>query len=258
MRTTWFAAAFLSGVLLLVTAKALFAGVVVGETSTARASNGDGFSMNKTVYVQGNKQKVEGERVATITDLDESVVYVIDKKDRVYAEMPLSSLSPKEPRNMPPVDLNKTGKTRVIANYACTEYRTVQGTEREQVILSACVSTTAPGAREVAEFDRKMVNRLGRAQVEPSGDGARPGLTLEKQSVLSFRSPGEASNNASQTTSLMAQTRVNTIQLKPLPPEIFKPPRSYSKLMNRAQTPPSDLPESPDHTVDAVARGLLV
>jgi hypothetical protein len=58
------------------------------------------FSVRRTVYVQGNKQRVDGERVATITDLDESVVYVIDKEERVYAELPLTAFSPGQSGNL--------------------------------------------------------------------------------------------------------------------------------------------------------------
>ena len=247
--------------LLLLAAGTSFAGVVVGETSIAQASNGVAFSEKKTVYVQGNKQKIDAQRIATITDLDESVIYIIDKADRVYSEIPLRPLSPGEPGNVQgeTVDLNRTGETRIIANHPCDEYRTVEGNIGERVIISACVSTNVPGAKEVAEFDRKIVTRLdGYESKLPANSGAAS-LMLEKQSVLSFRIHGSSRNEGYRTTSLMARTRVNKIQLKSLPPETFKPPKGYSKLMTR---PPSTFPSNPaeptDQMVDAIVRNVPV
>ena len=261
MRCSWFTVALVSPMLLLLAAGTSFAGVVVGETSTAQASNGVAFSANKTVYVQGNKQKIDEERISTIMDLDESVIYVIDKTDRVYTEIPLKPLSPGEPGNIQgeTVDLNRTGETRIIANHACDEYRTIEENKRERVIISACVSTSAPGAKEVAEFDRNMATHLDGRESKSPADGGVASLTLEKQSVLSFRVPDASRNKVYRTTSLMARTRVNKIQLKPLPPETFKPPKGYSKLMNRPPKAfPSNPVEPPDQIVDTVAQNLRV
>jgi hypothetical protein len=75
---------------------------------------------DKTVYVQGNKQKIERGSIASITDLDKQVVYIIDKDRRLYAEMPLQALSSARSDNPHgEAILTRTGKTRVIANHPC-------------------------------------------------------------------------------------------------------------------------------------------
>ena len=139
----------------------VLAGVVMAETSFAEGPNVK-ISQSKTVYVQGNKEKVERERVAEITDLDKSLVYIIDKNRRIYTEIPLQALSsaPSEKAHGAAI-LTKTGKTRVVADHPCDEYRAVGGNKLERVTISACVSTSVPGAKEVSQFDRNMITRLG-------------------------------------------------------------------------------------------------
>jgi hypothetical protein len=258
MKCPWFAAAIAAVLLMPASAGTLFAGVVMAETSTAHGPNGETFSVDRTIYVQGNKQKVERKNVTQVTDLDEGVIYIIDKHDRVYTEMPLQALSPTRPGDIQheTVHLNKTGETRVIANQPCDEYRTVERNILTRVSISMCLST-GPGAKEVAQFERTMVARLSSRKSEQSVDNKSSSLMLEKQSVLSFRVPDPSGVKAYRTASLVAETRVNKIQLKPLSPETFKPPKGYSKLRNRpVRTAPADSPEAPDQTVDAISQSL--
>jgi Domain of unknown function (DUF4412) len=212
----------------------VFAGVVMSETSFANGLNSEITSQGKMVYVQGNKQKVESGNIATITDLDKNVIYIVDKDQRVYSEMPLQALGSAQPDvRYSEATLTKTGETRIVANHPCNEYRAVKGNKAERVTISACVSTSAPGAKEMAEFDRKIVARLSGRKSDSSGGNDTAGLMLEKQSVLSFRLPDPSRSNAYQTASLLTGTRVNNIQLKPLPPGTFEPPKGYSKLQDR-------------------------
>jgi hypothetical protein len=252
MTCPWFALAIVAVLLELASPRSLFAGVVMAETSTASGPNGETYSQEKTVYVQGNKQKVERKGVVTITDLDKSVIYIIDESDRVYTEMPLTALGPAQLGDVQSeaIKLNKTGQTRMIANHPCNEYRVIEGNKLEQVSISACVSTTAPGAKEISEFDRKMVALVSGRKAERAADNDRPTLMLEKQSVLSFRVPDTSRTNAYHMASLLAETRISKIQLKPLSRQTFEPPKGYGKLLNRRlRTPPADLPDAPDQTV---------
>ena len=219
----------------LASAGTLCAGVVMTETSTTSGPTGETSSLDRTVYVQGNKQKVERSGVTTITDLDNSIIYVIDNKHRAYTEVPLHALGSSEPGEArgETIQLSKTGETRVIADHPCNEYRASQGNKLERVTISACVSTNAPGAKEVLEFERKMASRLsGRESERLSGNDSAM-LMLEKQSVLSFRVPDPSRHQAYRTGSLLAKTRVNEIQVKTLAAATFKPPKGFSKLQNQ-------------------------
>jgi hypothetical protein len=259
MKCPWFAAAIAAVLLMLASTGTPIAGVVMAETSIAQGPNGETFSVKKTVYLQGNKEKVEGESVAEITDLDKNLVYITDKHRRVYTEIPLQSLSSGQPANAHgEAILTKTGETRIVADHPCHEYRAVGGNKLEHVTISACVSTDVPGAKEIAEFDRNVITRLGG---HTSGEGSigsdSAGLMLEKQSVLTFRLPDPLRDKAYHTTSLIAATRVNKIQLTSLSPETFTPPVGYSKLQNRPRgTPPADSPDS-DEGLEVIAPDLL-
>src|SRR6266851_9983745 len=250
------AATILTFALLLASAGKLFAGVVMAETSRATGPDGAITSQNKTIYVQGNKQRVEREGVAAITDLDKSVLYIIDKHDRAYAAMPLRTLSQSLPGDTPgaTVKLNRTGETRVIADHPCNEYRASEGDKLERVTISACVSTSAPGAKEVSQFERTMVARLSGRESERLNGHDSTVLMLEKQSVISFRVPDLSRHQAYRTASLLAKTRVNEIQVKSLPAATFKPPKGFSKLQNRpgSKLPPAS-PTAPEQTIQAIA-----
>jgi hypothetical protein len=233
-------------VLMLAPPGKVFAGVVMSETSFANGLNSENTSQNKMIYVQGDKQKIESGNIATITDLDKNVIYIIDKDHRIYSEMPLQALNSAQPNvRYGEATLTRTGETRIVANHPCKEYRAIEGNKAEHVIISACVSTSAPGAKEMAQFDRKMVARLSGRKSDPSGGKDTAGLMLEKQSVLSFRLPDPSRSNAYQMASLLTGTRINDIQLKPLPPGTFEPPKGYSKLQDQpCPTAPPVFPHS--------------
>jgi hypothetical protein len=243
MKCLWSAVAGVTALLVLTSAGRLFAGVVMAETTIAKGPNGQ-ISQDKTVYVQGNKQRIELGNVAEITDLDKSIVYIVNKHDRVYTEMPLRAPSSSRSDSMRgDVILKKTGKIRVVANHSCSEYRTAAGNEARHVTITACMSTSAPGAKELSGFDRALIARLSGGRFKPPTANGASGLILEKQSVLSFRVPDSSGSGTYHTASLLAETRVNKIMLEPLPPETFNPPDGYSKLQNPPpRTAPPDLP----------------
>src|SRR5215472_6503338 len=189
MRCLSSAVAGVTALLVLTSAGRLFAGVVMAETSFAKGPNGQ-ISQDKTVYVQGNKQRIELGNVAEITDLDKNIVYIVNKHDRVYAEMPLHASSSSQPDSMHGhVILKKTGKMRVVANHRCSEFRTAEGNEVEHVTITACVSTSVPGAEELSGFDRTLITRLNGGKFKRPTAKGQGGLVLEKRSILSFRVP---------------------------------------------------------------------
>jgi hypothetical protein len=83
MKCLLLAAVITSASLVLASAGTLCAGVVLTETSTTSGPTAEAFSPDRTVYVQGNKQKVERSGVTTITNLDNSIIYIIDHKDSI-------------------------------------------------------------------------------------------------------------------------------------------------------------------------------
>jgi hypothetical protein len=229
-------------VLLLVTVSSVFAGVVIAETIASSDFVGGSQVQTHTVYTQGDKRKVEGRRVDVITDLDKDVLYVVDKNRRQYAEIPLKTLAmPRADENGTTVDtirFRSTHNRRVIANLPCREYRGVVANPVRQIAVSTCVSNDMPAAAgEIAAFEHKMVTRLEGSDVGRSVGTDRHHLVLEKESVGSVRIP-EVSGMRYRTASVMAITKVDSVQVERLAAEMFVPPKGFAKVDARAGANP--------------------
>jgi hypothetical protein len=87
-----FAASLAVVLLSLVWAATLHAGVVLVETWTANGPDGSTSSAQRKVYIQGNKQRIEEKGITAVTDLDKSIVLVIDDNSHAYSEMPLQEV----------------------------------------------------------------------------------------------------------------------------------------------------------------------
>jgi hypothetical protein len=214
----------------------LSAGVVMSEIAITSGPIGNGTE-NRTVYVQGNKQKIDMHDVQSIADLDKGRLYIVDKDRRNYVELPIESLSELTPGRSEPdreaIVLKRTGATHVIAENHCDEFSGNSGNAQVHITISACVSKVAPGANEIVKFDRKMVSQVEGLKLGTSDDPAT-GMVLEKQSVINLRLP-VLSQKDYDTASLITKTRVNAIKLEQLPAQTFVPPKGYNKVED--QTP---------------------
>jgi hypothetical protein len=237
------------------------AGVVMKETSVASGPQG-GTIQNSVIYVQGNKQKIEKPGVDAITDLDRGVVYVVDKSQRKYVELPLKKSGP---YTLEEVHLDRTEQTHVVANLRCTEYRGGENTGVERVAVAACISKDAPGAGEVSTFERNAVSRIQGVLPKDFGkQESRGGIVLAKISAVSFRMPDPSQSNAFRTASFMSRTEVTSVEVKRLPQTTFEPPRNFVQL-NAVPGVGSPGPSQPDNSRqnnfqvrdDAPSRGSL-
>jgi hypothetical protein len=257
-RLICFAAALTAFSIVLASARTLFAGVVMAETSTATGPAGK-TSQTSTVYVQGDKQKVERQGSDSIIDLNKSAIYIIDKDKKSYAELPLRALKSSKPADSQDgaIQLNRTGKERVIANHSCSEYRGVAANALERVTVNACVSSNVPGGNEMTAFERNMLSRLkgGQAGRSPQNDSAA--VILERQSIVSVRVPDLSGRKTYRTASLSAKNRVDDIHLKPLPADTFELPKGFTKLQNPSgpNTPPVS-PNVPEEVIQAINPSL--
>jgi hypothetical protein len=227
------------------------AGVVMSETSVATSPAG-ATTLDRTIYVQGNKRKVEKPEVDSITDLDKGVVYVIDKRHKKYLEMPITDSRLDQMGRWDSqgesILLDKTPDTRVVANQTCTEYRGAHTNEIERIAVSACVSRNAPGTSEVMAFDEQFSRAVGTEDQMPrKGTGEFAGLVLEERSMVSFRVPDHTRGDASRIASFAKQTEVKEIRLRQLPETTFVPPESFTRVTNAPALPtPRHAPRAHD------------
>jgi hypothetical protein len=206
------------------------AGVVMSETSSIDGPIGT-QAEHRTIYVQGNKQKVETEGVATITDLDKHQLYIVDTDHKNYVEMPLGPLNGQlddsGAASTGEIVLKRTGKTHLVAAQRCDEYRGRKEAETVKIAVRACVSKATAGAREITRFDNEMISQLAGSKIKTDQESAA--VLLEKESVVNFRVP-DPSPQGFRTASLVTKVRVNDITLRQLPAQTFIPPKGYTRV----------------------------
>ncbi len=223
---------------LLGSATALSAGVVMSETAISNGPIGAGVQ-HRTIYIQNGKQKVDNGDMQTITDLDKGVIYLIDKGNKSYLQMPLRSPG----RDLSgdsgtlAIELKRTGSRQVVAAHSCDEYRGREADDVVQITVSACVSKSAPGVREIAHFDRRMLKQIAGLT---AGKELSAGVVLEKKFVLNLRLP-EPSRPGYRIASVMTRTKVDDIAVKPLAEQTFAPPKGYSRIQSRPQNLPDEM-----------------
>ena len=101
----------------------------------------------------------------------------------------------------------------------------------KQMMVKACVSDDIAGAGEVAAFERKMMSRLEGTGAGHSAGADPDRLVLEKESVGSVRIPDVSGNESYRTASVIARTKVDSIQVQPLAAATFIPPKDFSKVV---------------------------
>jgi hypothetical protein len=112
--------------ILIFFAPRVHAGVVMSETEV-RSGLGSSTTIDKTVYVQGKKQKIETSHEEKIIDLEKGVLYEIDPNRKIYVRKAFPPKTEHEVAGaavkLSAVALKKTGRSRSIDGYSCEEYR---------------------------------------------------------------------------------------------------------------------------------------
>lgn len=209
------------------------AGVVISQTEEKAGPAGHSAE-SRTIYVQGNKEKIDTPHGQTIADLDRSVLYIVDVNRRAYEEVPLhaAAQSPQQPGGSASdtaVRLKRTGASRKVGAYPCEEYRGGGGNAVERLSVSACVSRQVPGANEVEQFDRRMLRQMTGVPAA-SGKDSSAGIVLEETSKLEVNVPAAHGQQPAPKIAATSKRRVNDIKLQQFPSTFFKPPEGFSKV----------------------------
>jgi hypothetical protein len=231
-----FASIFLASV------SVLTAGVVMSETATTGGPIGN-IAQQQTIYIQGNKQRVDSAEVQTITDLDKRLLYIVDTKDREYVEESLDTGGGTHPeaneKQSDTIVLRRTGKTHLVAYQRCKEYRGTRADQDVHVTVSACVSDAGPGVQEIARFNREMISRMTGSKIPTSDEEATSGIVLEKDSVIELR-PADKPRHY-RGALLTMKSKIEDIKLKQLSPETFMPPKGFNKVNDESVKIPEAL-----------------
>ncbi len=133
--------------------------------------------------------------------------------------------------------LNKTGNHQKAAGYGCDEYAGAAHLPEGDFSLTACFSTSAPGAAEFGGFMRTLM-----AKAKPEVEGEKrlpPGIPLSLVSTLKRRPfplpPWMSSEQVARAKQILdkpiiTRTVVTKLTIRDLPASTFEPPTGYSRI----------------------------
>jgi hypothetical protein len=249
MKSTVAAAATLAFALAATTASA---GVVISQKVVITDQLGEHKS-EQTMLVQGTKRKVISGESEILTDLDAGKVYFIRPKDKQYVEVgfpPTGMFARMMARQGISVGFTKGDATHKVAGYTCQEYAGAAPVGINTLNMTECVASDAPGAKEFAEFQKAMAEKLKGTGLAPNGD-VPDGVPVSSTSTFTappFTPPkGMAPEQAKQMEELMAKrkptvtnTTVSKIEAKDLPADTFILPANYTR--REVQFSPTSIP----------------
>ena len=133
----------------------LLAGVVMTQQIVTN-SGSNSFTDDRTIMVQGNKQKVVMHGQTIVLDLDGGRMLLIDPASKTYTTLPFPPRGPMASmmQNIGGVDLDfkKTGGSQTLSGYKCQEYSSNGKSMMGEFSAKGCFSPDAPGAAQYVAF----------------------------------------------------------------------------------------------------------
>jgi hypothetical protein len=235
-------------VIALLTSATARAGVVFEEQEVMAQGPAPGGHAppprQRTVMVQGDKEKMVIDKFrSVIIDIDKGTMMIVTANNKTYMESPFPPKGAESQalRQYMSADFNfkKTGTSRTILGYPCSEYSSSAQTPNGQFSTTACYSKKAPGAVEYAAFQKAAALKL-KSQNAGESSGVLPeGVPLATHSVrkiTGFTMPGMPPEQAKRIAEMMAKrppvvsdTTVTKISSEDLPADTFTVPADYTK-----------------------------
>jgi hypothetical protein len=234
--------AILTALWLSTIGSSLFAGVTLTQqivTSTGSNSSTD----NRTVMIEGNKQKVVMRDQTIVLDLDGGKMIVLNPASRTYTELPfpprgqMASMM----QNMGGVNLNfkKTGAVQTMSGYQCQEYNSTGKSPMGEFSARGCFSSQAPGAAQYAAFTRNLAKKFEDAGMTTTTGSQPDGIPIELETstkLTNFSIPGMPPEQAEKLKAMMAnrppttsKSTTTSIKAADLPPDTFEIPAGYAE-----------------------------
>jgi Domain of unknown function (DUF4412) len=223
-------------------ASPLFAGVVLTqEIVTTSGSNNS--TDNRTIMIQGNKQKVVMNQQTIVLDLDGGKMIVLDPSSKTYTELafPPQGRMASVMQSMGGVNLafQKTGATHTLSGYQCDEYDSKGKSMMGEFSAKGCFSSKAPGATEYAAFSKTLAKKFADAGMATTSGTQPDGVPLELQTstkLTSFNIPGMPPEQAERLKAIMAnrpptvtKSTTTSIKTEDLPADTFAVPADYTE-----------------------------
>lgn len=231
-----------AAVLALCAAPAL-AGVVITERETTTGGP-HAHSTERTLMIQGHKERIVTQRHEIILDLDKGVLYALDSAAKTYAELPFPPSGAVAHLFGGPalhtMNFAKSGKSRTVMGYKCEEYAGSGKYMMAEFSILSCVSNKAPGAAEFNAFQKTMVAKLKSVAADmPSA--APEGVPLAEDTTTRFTMGGpdvaklppdvaeRLKKELASRPPMLIRTEVTKLSVKQLGAETFRPPAGFTK-----------------------------
>ncbi len=256
-------AAALAAIAVLAASSVTQAGVVLVQKESVTGF-GQPRTNERTLMIQGNKEKMVSATHQVITDLDKGVMYIVYPDRKIYLEMPFPPSGPMAKAIGKPAfhgaDFKKTGKTHTVAGYKCEEYTGAGKVQSGEFTVNECVSASVPGASEFLAFESHMTKALkGSAYDMSSGHKVPPGIPLSQKAAtkvtnlsipnLSPKDAARIQQELKNRPPIISTVEVEKITVQNLPTSTFEVPQGYTKQQLPAgmlgQGPASGAPTAP-------------
>jgi hypothetical protein len=220
----------------------LFAGVVMTQdivTSSGSSSSTD----NRTVMIEGNKQKVVMREQTIVLDLDGGKMIVLNPATKTYTELPFPPTGQMATmmQNVGGVNLDfkKTGATQTMLGYRCQQFDSTAKSPMGEFTASGCFSSEAPGAAQYAAFTQHLEKKFADAGMAKTTGNQPDGVPIKLDTttkLTNFSIPGMPPEQAEKLKSMMAnrrptisKTTTTSIKTADLPSDTFGIPAGYSE-----------------------------
>jgi hypothetical protein len=255
---TAFAVAISLAALLTLGPSSALAGVVINQTETVLSGPaGSGQppqTRQRTIMIEGNKEKmIDGNR-EMITDLDAGTMDVIDPAHKMYVEIPFPPKGMMGQAAANPsqhADFVATGKTRTVAGYPCEEYKGSGKFAIGEFSMISCVSKTAPGAAEYFNFQKAMIAKVKNGAAPTNLPNGIPMVqdttTIMKPTQISNMPPQAAAQlklDLAKRPPLVTRTEVTKVESQKIAASELQVPAGYTK---REPLVPAQPPPAPGH-----------
>ena len=188
---TVFATIFLSAL-----CSPVLAGVVMTQQIVTN-SGSNSMTDDRTIMVQGNKQKVEMHGQTIVLDLDGGKMLLINPAAKSYTELPFPPKGPMAAmmQSVGGIDLDfkKTGGSQTLSGYKCQEYSSTGKSLMGEFSAKGCFASDAPGAADYTAFTKAMAQKfeaVGMAKTTGNQPDGVPMVLETTTKITNFNIPG--------------------------------------------------------------------
>ncbi len=220
----------------------LIAGIVMTQQIVTN-SGSNSSTDDRTIMVQGNKQKVVMRGQTIVLDLDQGRMLLINPASKTYTSLPFPPQGPMAAmmQNMGGVDLDfkKTGGSQTLMGYKCQEYSSTGKSMMGEFSAKGCFSPDAPGADQYVAFTQLLSKKFadaGMAKTTGSHPDGVPMVLDTTTKLTNFNIPGMPPEQAERLKAMMAnrppttsKSTTTSIKTADLPADTFEVPAGYTE-----------------------------